>query len=147
MNSLINVTFLMLLVCFPFTVWSSQMSIRYNDGHVQTVPLDRVPSHISQITIGGGGGDAINSGTIRVISGTYGQNCGTGHGNKTDHLASQCNGKSFCDYRIDHTVIGDPAFGCSKEYIAEWRCGSGDLKSTKAKAEAGFGSVIRLSCP
>ncbi len=98
-------------------------------------------THVSPPAPTPSAGNAIN-----VVAGTYGRNCGAQHGNKTSHLAAQCNGKKDCSYRIDHTVIGDPAYGCGKEYIAEWRCGSGPVRSTKAKAEAGFGSVIRLDC-
>lgn len=84
---------------------------------------------------------------INVVAGTYGANCGAQPGNKTDHLARACNGQSQCKYKIDHTVIGDPAAGCGKTYIAEWRCGSGgQVLRAEAPAEAGFGSVIELGC-
>jgi hypothetical protein len=84
---------------------------------------------------------------IQVLAGTYGQNCGQPHGNKTAHLASICSGRGQCEYIIDHTVIGDPAFGCPKDYIAEWQC-PGSLQPLRAHvgAEAGFRSKIVLSC-
>ena len=52
---------------------------------------------------------------IRVVAGTYGGNCQAPHGNKTEHLAAACNGRTDCTYKIDYTVIGDPAVGCGKD--------------------------------
>jgi hypothetical protein len=85
---------------------------------------------------------------IQVVAGTYGSNCGQPRGNKTAHLASTCNGRSECKYKIDYTVIGDPAGGCQKNYVAEWLCGNNShLFRVGADAEAGLGSIITLSCP
>lgn len=85
-------------------------------------------------------------GSIRVIAGTYGQNCGAVRGNKTQHLINQCDGKRQCRYIINYQVIGDPAPGCAKAYTAEWRCGDhGRVQSATAQAEA-TGSEITLSC-
>ncbi len=84
---------------------------------------------------------------VQVVAGSYGMNCRAQAGNKTAHLAQSCNGQQVCRYRIDHKVIGDPAVGCPKEYVAEWRCGNGNqVFQTKAGAEAGFGTFIELSC-
>ena len=86
--------------------------------------------------------------TITVVSGTYGGNCNQPTGNKTEFLADACNGQTTCNYKIDYTVIGDPAVGCRKDYVAQWRCGSTPATHTaKAPAEAGYGSVVRLACP
>jgi len=42
----------------------------------------------------------------------------------------------------------DPAFGCAKDYVAEWQCGSDPtVRQARAFPEAGFGKTIRLSCP
>ena len=139
-------SFLVTSAIFITSAGAANLTIRYKDGSVQNVPLDAPPSAISQITIGGGETPSHSAG-INVVAGSYGQNCGAGYGNKTSHLAAQCNGKKQCNYRIDYTVIGDPAVGCAKQYTAEWRCGSGPVRSTSAPAEAGFGSVIKLSCP
>lgn len=135
-----------LIAAGAFSANAGNMTIRYRDGSLQTVHLKGTPSQITQITIGDADMSS-STGSIRVLAGTYGANCGTEYGNKTQHLATACNGKKQCEYKIDHTVIGDPAVGCAKEYIAEWQCGSGPTKSTKARAEAGFGSVISLTCP
>jgi hypothetical protein len=124
----------------------ASLTIKYKDGTSQQVQLNGHPSQINQITIEDQG-TVSSGGGINVVAGSYGLNCGAPHGNKTDHLAQQCNGKTRCDYKIEYQVIGDPAVGCGKEYVAEWRCGDGGMKSVKAQAEAGFGSVITLSCP
>lgn len=89
---------------------------------------------------------AAEGGSINVTAGTYGANCGQGHGNMTGHLASSCNGKAECSYTIDYHVIGDPADGCAKDYVAEWTCGDGVPRSVKVDAEAGRGSAIYLQC-
>ncbi|WP_437316437.1 hypothetical protein [Sorangium sp. So ce385] len=82
---------------------------------------------------------------IRVIEATYGANCGTSSGNQTYNLARACNGLTYCQYAIDHRVIGDPAYGCAKEYYARWQCGRGDVRSTAVPAEAS-GRTVTLDC-
>jgi hypothetical protein len=84
---------------------------------------------------------------IQVIAGTYGANCRAPYGNKTQHLAASCNGRAACSYTIDYQVIGDPAVGCSKDYVAEYRCGSNpEVRRATASPEAGFRKNIELSC-
>jgi hypothetical protein len=86
-------------------------------------------------------------GRIEVVAGTYGENCHAAHGNVTAALAAACDGKTSCDYKVDYHVIGDPAPGCSKRYLAEWRCG-GDAhdRQVEVAAEAGYGGVAHLTC-
>jgi hypothetical protein len=91
---------------------------------------------------GGGGGGA----SINVIEATYGANCGAARGNVTGHIAGQCNGRASCDYRVDHTVIGDPVYGCAKDYRVTYSCGPSN-KEGFAGPEAGFGSIVQLRCP
>jgi hypothetical protein len=84
---------------------------------------------------------------VEVVSATYGGNCAAPRGNETADLARACSGKPECQYRIDYTIIGDPAVGCGKDYVAEWRCsGSRVTRQTKAAPEAGYGAVITLRC-
>lgn len=104
----------------------------------------------------------INPKPINVISGTYGWNCmnvnptnGSANrvfwGNVTGHLRAACDGwLGSCTYTIDYTQIGDPCFGCVKNYIAEWTCGSDPTihkKTVGGPPEAGFGMTITLDCP
>jgi hypothetical protein len=52
------------------------------------------------------------------------------------------------DYGVDYSVIGDPAVGCPKDYVAQWRCGGSPVvRRADAPPEAGFGAVVTLSCP
>lgn len=91
--------------------------------------------------------DALAGAVVYVVDATYGGNCGALWGNATRPLAEACNGRRACEYRVDYGVIGDPAIGCGKEYVAEWRCGEQlDIQRTVAPPEAGYGALIRLSC-
>ena len=81
-----------------------------------------------------------------VTSATYGGNCGAPRGNATGQLARVCNGRTSCDYVIDWQVIGDPKRFCGKNYIAEWRCGDGRVRSASVPPEAGYQKTISLRC-
>ena len=82
-----------------------------------------------------------------MVAGSYGQNCRAAHGNTTPHLQQMCEGQVSCAYRVDYKVIGDPAYGCRKDYVAEWRCGNDPtVRSAAAAPEAGFGATVQLSC-
>ena len=85
---------------------------------------------------------------IAVVAGTYGGNCGAPHGNVTASLASACNTLGRCDYIVDYTIIGDPAPGCAKDYVAEWTCnGQSLVQQATASPEAGFRKTVTLTCP
>jgi hypothetical protein len=88
--------------------------------------------------------------TIKVESATYGGNCGAAGGNVTAHILGECNGNPTCDYTINHTVIGDPAPGCKKDYHVSYRCASlagSTRKEAHVPGEAGLGTVLKLTCP
>jgi hypothetical protein len=42
-------------------------------------------------------------------------------------------------------VIGDPKYGCRKDYVVQYACG-GQQRQASAGPEAGYGSVVTLSC-
>jgi hypothetical protein len=85
---------------------------------------------------------------ISVVAGTYGGNCGAPHGNVTAALGSACNTLGRCDYIVDYTIIGDPAPGCAKDYVAEWTCnGQSLVQQATASPEAGFRKTVTLTCP
>lgn len=85
---------------------------------------------------------------IQVMEATYGGNCRVSRGNVTQHIASACNGRNSCTYTIDYTIIGDPAYGCAKDYSAQWRCGVNQKTySAFASPEAGYRKTIQLTCP
>ena len=87
--------------------------------------------------------------TIQIVEGTYGANCGAPAGNVTGHNGQACNGRTQCAYTIDYKVIGDPAYGCAKDYVVRWQCSaSGAIRSESEGPEAGWGDTsILLSCP
>jgi len=84
---------------------------------------------------------------IKVITATYGKNCGTPYGNVTHHLAQNCDGREYCEYILDHRVIGDPAPGCPKDFFAEWQCGPRRETGTIGINPEASGSRIVLRCP
>src|SRR5207245_1746325 len=91
------------------------------------------------------------TGSIRVVAATYGENCHAPHGNSTNAVALACNGKASCEYEVNVGVLGDPAPGCPKNFVAEWTC---DDSPTVNRAEseragngdAGYGSIATLIC-
>jgi hypothetical protein len=132
------------------------MVLRYSDGSTQRIRirLERPPESIMQVEFGEGrrvfvfGPEERRGGRIRVIAATYGRNCGVPYGNVTNHLAEVCNGKTVCEYIIDFRVIGDPAAGCAKDYVAEWQCGHDPERGViNVPPEAGASTRIVLRCP
>jgi len=92
-------------------------------------------------------GPASTTPPIHVVAGSYGLNCRASRGNTTAHLQRSCEGRRECAYRVDYRVIGDPAYGCPKDYVAEWTCGADPtVRRAAAPPEAGLGSVVLLSC-
>jgi hypothetical protein len=95
---------------------------------------------------------------IHITGGFYGRNCqGMGfppmppdaRPDRTAHLAQACEGKTSCEYDVDHTVIGDPASGCFKIYEATWQCVSGATRTmhmATVPAEASFRPPLKIAC-
>jgi hypothetical protein len=84
---------------------------------------------------------------IKVLSGTYGRNCNAKPGNATAPLAKACDGHSSCDFIIDTTALEDPAPNCSKDFAAEWKCGSGNaVYSAALSGLTGKGDKLHLNC-
>jgi peptidoglycan/LPS O-acetylase OafA/YrhL len=93
-----------------------------------------------------GGSDQVTAG-IRLISATYGGNCGGKRGNATRALLAECSGKERCDYSVEVARLGDPAGGCAKDFAVEYMCLPGSMpQQSSVPAEAGFGSHVVLSC-
>jgi hypothetical protein len=100
-----------------------------------------------------------NANLIHVVDATYGLACKdftppSGRpnlvkiGNFTAALTSTCDkAKTTCLFAVDAVRLGDPAPGCGKDFIANWRCGS-DPKAHQfyLTAEASGRSAL-LSCP
>jgi hypothetical protein len=131
--------------------------------------------HAQSIRVCAGAYEPSAGGAIKVVRATYGGNCKNvdpctfrdksgpnkvRDGNVTSHTASQCDGKSRCEYKVDYFnpktftskgVIEDPCVGCVKDYTVEWHCGDpGKVKKGAvggAPIDAGLGLVVTLSCP
>jgi 4-amino-4-deoxy-L-arabinose transferase-like glycosyltransferase len=79
---------------------------------------------------------------ISVREATYGGNCGATAGNASSHVSRTCADRSLCLYRIDSAVLGDPAYGCAKDFKVQWTCGrDGRAHEASIAAEAGFGDL------
>jgi hypothetical protein len=117
-------------------------------GHCESTVLSGIirGAWAISIVVALAAGSSVDARTIKIIAGTYGQNCGAPRGNATKDLAAHCDNRHSCRYRIDKTAIGDPAVGCQKDYLAEWRCSDTELHAAAISPEAGAGSTLVLSC-
>jgi hypothetical protein len=85
--------------------------------------------------------------TIKIVSGTYGRSCNAKPGNATAPLAKACDDHTACDFAADATVMEDLAPNCSKDFAAEWKCGSGStVYSATLPATAGKNEKLHLAC-
>jgi hypothetical protein len=92
--------------------------------------------------------DNIEKDYINVNYVHYGENCGgtsANSGNTLSDIQNICNGKSSCEYKVNHQLIGDPAVGCAKDYTVSYKCGEGMPKITTLAPEAS-GKSFTLSC-
>jgi hypothetical protein len=99
------------------------------------------------------------SSVIHVVDATYGLACkdfaspaGKPNrvkvGNVTAALVSACDkAKTTCLFAVDAVQIGDPADGCSKDFIANWRCGSDQKVHQFYLTTEANGRSALLSCP
>lgn len=84
---------------------------------------------------------------IKVVAATYGKNCNGKAGNATPLLSKSCDGRGSCDFVIDTATLEDPAPNCSKDFSAEWKCGSGNVVFSAALSSlSGKGDKLRLNC-
>lgn len=84
---------------------------------------------------------------IRVVAGTWGQNCEAPYGNVTAHLQKTCDYKTTCAYPVSGKTIVDPARGCHKTYVAEWRCdGDPTVRHASLGRGADWGQIVTLTC-
>lgn len=89
---------------------------------------------------------------INIIDASYGKNCnqaqyGNLQGNRTSLFQNLANGKPSLTYAYDFRQTGgDPAGGCPKTLEVNYNCSGGPAKRFTAPSEAGFGSVVNLTC-
>src|SRR5262249_17751485 len=90
--------------------------------------------------------------TITASTGTYGDNqigtpgCTCATHNALWSIRPACDGLTSCNYTVSVATLGDCCPGYPKDFVAWYLCGS-TLKSAYAPPEAGWGSVVTLSCP
>ncbi len=85
--------------------------------------------------------------TIKVVTGTYGNNCGAKSGNATAQVSRACDGQTLCEYKIDPSALEDPAPNCAKNFTAEWKCGAAaTIYAVSVPADAVRGEPLRLAC-
>eukprot|EP00483_Globobulimina_turgida_P008184 UN08200 len=66
---------------------------------------------------------------ISILTATYGGNCGASTDNQRSNLQQACNGGRYCNYGVDHNIIGDPAGGCAKNYAYGYVCNAAGFSS------------------
>jgi len=86
---------------------------------------------------------------INIIEASYGKNCnGALKGNRTSMFQELTNGLYSFDYTYNYTQTGgDPAPGCGKTLVIDYKCDDGKPKTFTAPSEAGFNGVVNLLCP
>ena len=85
--------------------------------------------------------------TIKVVTGSYGNNCGAKPGNATAQVSRACDGQALCEYKIDPAALDDPAPNCAKNFMVEWKCGAGaTVYAVSVPAGAARGEPLRLAC-
>jgi hypothetical protein len=84
--------------------------------------------------------------TIRIVSGTYGQNCGAPHGNATDDVAHRCDGRTTCETTPRVTRKDRVEASCSRDFVVEWRCDDADFHTAALGPAAGADDTLVLSC-
>ncbi len=94
-------------------------------------------------------GDSANasSGGLKINYARYGSNCvNSAFTNAVYSVRAQCQGQPSCSYTLDATSLGDPAYGCAKDFRVGWTCPSGTGYSIHLPPEA-LGSTAILGCP
>lgn len=95
---------------------------------------------------GGHHGGWNDGGVIQVTGAFYGVNCGAGfRGNVTWDVQQACTGQQTCWYQVNHQMIGDPAYGCRKDFRVNYSCGDGQTRQAYLMGEAS-GQTLTLSC-
>ena len=85
--------------------------------------------------------------TIKVVTGSYGNNCGAKPGNATAQVSRACDGQTLCEYKIDPAGLEDSAPDCARNFTAEWKCGAGaTVYAVSMPAGVVRGEPLRLAC-
>lgn len=92
----------------------------------------------------GPGGPGRGNG-IYVQVATYGANCRAAYGNATNSARYECNGRTDCAYQVSVNKLGDPAYGCAKDFQLQYVCPDGQVKVSNLPAEAN-GKTAYMQC-
>jgi hypothetical protein len=83
---------------------------------------------------------------IFVILATYGYNCGATPGNAMNSVVKRCSRNLNCEYTVDQSELGDPAPGCAKNFIVNYKCFQGARERRVVVDAEASGSVASLTC-
>lgn len=97
--------------------------------------------------------------TINILEASYGMSCKDFRvsppnenkvraGNATASMSAACNKRQgTCKYVVDVVQLGDPAYGCGKDFLVQWRCGEEEKTHEAHLAAEAHGRAIEVSCP
>jgi hypothetical protein len=87
--------------------------------------------------------------SMRILTASFGENCGAPKGNATVDVKKECDGKSAdCTYAVDVDKLGDPAPRCEKTFAVEFECLPGGPRlREELPSGAGLRQPLTLGCP
>lgn len=167
--------FLIFFLFFLYTTLAfagEEMVIIFKDGRSQRVTLMEPACSIKSINFGGTSSASTSSSTpstsstssgtptstsststsghskpatIKVVSATYGANCGTRY--NVARVSRDCDGKPECSGIITNDYAGhDPAPGCGKDFTIVYTCGD-TSKKAYVPGKLREGGRWSLTCP
>jgi hypothetical protein len=94
---------------------------------------------------------------ITIVSATYGASMTPVHvskcptvqtGNRTTQVGTACNGLPSCAFTVSAGTSqgGDPAFGCSKNFVVDYKCSGSDAVQSKSLLAEANGRAISIDC-
>jgi hypothetical protein len=83
---------------------------------------------------------------IKVKGATYGPICGVAADNALTTVAAQCNDLTTCDYTVSSKVLGDPRFGCKKDFSVRYNCGDNPFDYFVTAPGEADGAKVHLTC-
>ena len=84
-------------------------------------------------------------GGMQIRSATYGGNCGAQYGNASWAVQQRCNGSMNCQFTVNVNQLGDPAYGCAKDFRIEYRCPNGRVETSSLPGET-HGKTLYMQC-
>lgn len=94
--------------------------------------------------VGGRDDNGPGRAAINIRSAVYGANCAGRGINSTGDVSRSCEGRSSCAYTVDVQRLGDPAYGCRKDFRVQYEC-RGRLLQAYLSPEAN-GQTLQIRC-